>query len=631
MNKINILDELTINKIAAGEVVDRPASIVKELVENSIDAGASKITIEIKNGGKDYIRVSDDGAGIEDEDVKLAFLRHSTSKLKTIEDIENLYTNGFRGEALSSISAVSKVELSTNTSDDKIGKKIVLENNEILIFENIGRKKGTSIEIKDLFFNTPARKKFLKSDNSETAAITELINRLAVINSGIAFSYISNGKENLRTIGDGSIYNAIMSIYGKNIASNLLKIEYQNKNISINGYISKSNLYQSNRKKSQIFINKRYIKISPLIYIIEEVYKDLIPIGKYPVFFLDINIEAKYVDPNIHPAKMEVKISEEINLADILYNIIREKLFEASRNLIPSSNYENKNSKIYSSFTKEYLQNDNNFELTEEAQKEEIPKVEFIYKGDTSLEDEKEEIVEKKEISKQNEEANDFKFKDIPFVVNEKMEAVQESFEKIKDERIDYNNIEINGVVFNTYIIASYKESMFLIDQHAGHERVRFEKIRKKMDLDNKKIESQELLIANIIELTGYEYDLVLENRDKFEYLGFNIDDFGYNRIALRSYPILFNKEEGASFFEELVSLLVEEKNIILNDTFYDKFATMACKSAVKANQNLSIDEIKILLSELEHCDNKYTCPHGRPIFVEFSKYDIEKMFKRIV
>ena len=337
MNKIRILDELTINKIAAGEVIDRPASIVKELVENSIDAGSTKIIIEIKAGGKEYIKVSDNGCGIEKDDLKLAFLRHSTSKLRTIEDIDNLYTNGFRGEALSSITSVAKVELSTNTSDEGLGQRVILEEDKIISVENIGRKKGTAIEVRDLFFNIPARKKFLKSDSSETAVITDLINKMAIINNDIAFNYISNGKEITKTVGDGSMYNAIMSIYGKNIASNLIKIDYKNSNLSINGYISKSNLYQSNRKKSLLFINKRYIKISPLIYIIENVYKDLIPIGKYPVFFIDINMNAKYIDPNVHPSKTEVKISDEVEIPYILTDLTRGKLFESSRNLIPQN------------------------------------------------------------------------------------------------------------------------------------------------------------------------------------------------------------------------------------------------------------------------------------------------------
>ncbi len=680
MNRIVMLDELTINKIAAGEVVERPASVIKELVENSIDASASRITVEISDGGKNFIKVSDDGDGILPEDIPLAFQRHSTSKLRKIEDINHLWSNGFRGEALSSIAAVAKVQMLTNTDERKLGKKVTVSDGEIQSIQDIGVKKGTIIEVSDLFFNIPARKKFLKTNATETTQISDILSRLAIVNHQVAFKYISNGKEIFKTVGNGEMLHAISSIYGRSVSDNLIRVEFENKNVKISGYISNTSLYQSNRKKENIFINKRYVRVSPLTFVVENIYKDLIPIGKYPVFFLDIQIEPEFVDPNVHPSKLEIKISSEVDVAEPLTNIIREKLFQASRNFIPevkiksyysdspiadvSDEKKAQNRFVYHEFQpatddnvevihKEEISGEQNFTETKNQPMDFASEKQSAFSSDESktqifAPDIKNEPLYNKEetasapMDKSSSEATVFE-REEPYFPSEKTlrgisakkeesALTQEQFFR-KDEILDYNQLQIIGVALQTYIVVTYNQSIFMIDQHAAHERILYERILSQLDLmsDEKSFASQELLVADIVEFASFECQRILDNAALLEKLGYIVDDFGFNRIAIRSYPVLFNKEQGMDFFRELVDLILDEKKIDLNRNFEDKIARMACRKAIKANQTIGNDEIRLLFEQLNQCENKYTCPHGRPIFVEFKKYEIEKMFKRIV
>lgn len=610
-NNITILDEITINKIAAGEVVERPASIVKELIENSIDAGAMQIQIEIKDGGKELIKISDDGYGISSDQIELAFTRHATSKIHKIEDVQTLNTNGFRGEALSSISSVSKIDIITNTSNDSFGVKAKIIDSRVSDISEIGVRKGTTISVTDLFYNTPARKKFLKSGSRESGVIIDIVNRLALVNSSIRFKLISDGKELLSTEGDGSLLNVTRTVYGKNVASNLIKIGFSNQYIKVKGYISNTSLYTSNRKKQNIFINKRYIKLNKLNYVIENAYKEIIPIGKYPVFILDIEILPEFIDPNIHPSKTEVKVDDSVLLDDLINNNVRDNIFKSSENLIPE--YKPKDSEI--TILKENLENSSG----------------FVYKQSDKIE---EEFVVKQQ--------NDVEDIEIPFSrILEKMSAkdtIKDEPETIQTEIIEgdvfnYNQFVPSGVVFETYIVATYKGDMYLIDQHAAHERIMYEKFINQYKLnkenDKARFESQELLIPIIKEFTMDEYHVILDNRHIFDFFGLKIDDFGFGNIALRSLPLIFNTEQTSDFFEELKDIIIREGKIDLNDKFRDKLATMACKKAIKANQKIELIEIDSLFQKLNTCENKYTCPHGRPIFVKFTKYEIEKMFKR--
>lgn len=645
MKRITILDDITINKIAAGEVVERPASVIKELVENSIDASATRITVEITEGGRGYIRISDDGDGIYPEDIPLAFQRHSTSKLKKIEDIDFLFSNGFRGEALASIASVSKVELMTNIDDSGIGKKVYVLDGKISDIQDIGMKKGTIIKVSDLFYNTPARKKFLKSNATESAQISDILSRLSIINNSVAIKYISNGRELFSTVGDSKMISSISEIYGKSISRNLIPVKYQNNVLKIEGYISNTSLYQSNRKKENIFINKRYIRSTPLNFIIENVYKDLIPIGKYPVFFLDITIDPKYVDPNVHPSKLEVKIANELDLAGPLADLIREHLFKSSENLIPKANIKTYYADAEASANYVYENVAETVNISNYNNPKENVGNEFVYKEFQVIESSQEnltEVVTHKEAPQSINQETTFResiknspniFKKDQFIKNQHdKEEIQETFLD-SDSILDYNQFQIIGVALNTYIIVTKGTSIYMIDQHAAHERILYERFLTELDLENEttSFAAQEMIMSDIREYASFEHDKIMDKKHLFEKMGFAIDDFGFNRIAIRSYPLLLNKEQGMDFFQDLVDLILDGQKVELNKNFNDRIAKMACKKAIKAKQIISEDEIKLLFKQLNKCDNKYTCPHGRPIFVEWTNYEIEKMFKRIV
>lgn len=625
-NDITLLDELTANKIAAGEVAESPVSIVKELIENSIDAGASQITVEIRDGGKSLIKVSDDGYGIKPDQIELAFTRHATSKIRSIEDFQRLNTNGFRGEALSSIASVSKIDIVTNISSDAIGVRATLIDSKVTEISPAGARRGTTVSVMDLFYNTPARKKFLRPGNREASSIIDIVTRLAIINTKIRFKLISDGKEVISTDGDGISLNAIRTLYGKNLASNLIKTSFSNEYISIEGYISNTSLYASNRKKQNIFINKRYVKLNRLNYIVESLYKELIPIGKFPIFILDIEIHPEYVDPNIHPSKTEVKIDDSVSLDEILSSNLRKSLFSSSANLIPQ--YRQDKNEVAS--VKEKTEFKEGF-IYKESDKIEEESVVKIRERAANIEIPYSSMLQQMETYKHS---TSYSYDSDSGTEPDEPEKNETTQVEIADEAIfDYNKFVPAGVVLDTYIVATYAEEMYLIDQHAAHERIMYEKFMNQYDLnknsDDSRFESQELLIPVIKELTMDEYITVLENHDIFDFFGMKLDDFGFGNIALRSLPLIFNTEQSALFFDEIKDIIMREKNIDLNDKFRDRLASMACKKAIKANQKIENEEIKTIFSKLNVCENKYTCPHGRPIFVKFSKYEIEKMFKR--
>lgn len=676
-SQITVLDEITINKIAAGEVVDNPSSVVKELVENSIDAGSTQITIEIVDGGKQLIKVSDDGEGIEEAQIPLAFKRHATSKIKSIDDISYLNTNGFRGEALSSISSVAEIEVITSTSDDSLGKKATISNSTVQEIIDFGSRKGTTIYVRDIFKNIPARRKFLKTSVKENNSIIDIVNRLAIINSNIKFKLISDGKVLLSTEGDGSLLNAIRVVYGKNVSTNLVELCYKDENVGIFGYVSNTSLYASNRKKQNVFVNKRYIKLGTLNYSIENAYKEIIPIGKYPIFILDIEINPQMIDPNVHPAKTEVKIDSEMNLEKLVSALVREQLFKSSHNLIPEYTAPESKAKAqhiapeYASSKSEaqgYTSSKEHSFSTELARENaEVKQNLFVYSEPevVGLDEElKEEKVEKHEDKKldevevsfskmlqemthkeikpeivQNPKSSEFRVESVKTEPLEQIQVSQtlqsfENFQYKAEEILDYNEFFVSGVVFETYILATYKENMYLIDQHAAHERVMYEKFMKQYDLNKYSpesvFESQELLIPIVKELTMDEYSMVISQLDIFKIFGIEVEDFGFGRIVMRSVPLIFNEAQTEAFVDEVIDIISSESELDLNDKFRDKLATMACKKAIKANQKIEHIEIKTLFERLNQCSNKYTCPHGRPIFVKFTKYEIEKMFKRI-
>ncbi|MGO0905411.1 DNA mismatch repair endonuclease MutL [Clostridioides difficile] len=659
-NTINILDDLTINKIAAGEVVERPASVVKELIENSIDAGANKISIDIVDGGKTLIKITDNGIGIPSSEVEKSFLRHATSKIKKIDDLYDLYSLGFRGEALASISAISKLEMTTKTKDEMVGTKIFVEGGKIISKEPIGSTNGTTIIIKEIFFNTPARQKFLKSTHAETINISDLINKLAIGNPNVQFKYTNNNKQMLNTPGDGKLINTIRSIYGKEITENLINIEFKCNHFKIDGYIGNNNIYRSNKNLQHIYINKRFVKSKIIIDAITESYKSIIPIGKHAVCFLNIEVDPACIDVNIHPNKLEIKFEKEqevyIELRDFLkvklihsnligkyatYNDKKTQPRIAINNREKSIDYEFKNNNFIEANSKNNTTNKEKNEfievvsLSSEKPIDEFPSVSEVLNA--SIENElKNTSYLGEEVVNDNiqEEFQVDRPKQIDSFKNEDSNYLEKSIKDGEEEYLTNSKLKFSlygysviGVVFNTYIILSKDDSMYLLDQHAAHERILYERYMDKFYRQD--INMQILLDPVILEVSNVDMLQIENNLELFMKFGFELEVFGNNHVMIRCVPTIFGIPETEKFILQIIDNIDE---ITSNyDLKGEKFASMACRSAIKANDKIYDIEIKSLLEQLENCENPFTCPHGRPIMVEISKTEIEKMFKRIM
>lgn len=625
MPKINILNDITINKIAAGEVIERPASIIKELVENSIDAGATQISVEISSGGKNLIKIIDNGCGIDKDDVNKAFLRHATSKITQAEDLYALSSLGFRGEALASISACSKMEMITKTEESIIGTRIVLHGGVVSVKEAVAANTGTQIIVRDLFYNIPARRKFLKSNQSETMAITDLMNKLAIGNPHIRFKYINNKKIAFETPGDGELYSTIRMLYGKDIADNLIHIDYKTNFYKISGYTANNNVYRSNRNMQHIFINGRYVKSTNIMNVLNESYKAIIPINKFPIYFINLEMDPATIDVNIHPNKLEVKFNKEAevlsSLSDYIRGVLlkssligryREKFTPKKEEIIESKEVLQKNEEVrefdaFSTFT--YSKPS---EVTEAKEEKPISLGSF-----KSLE----EIEEVKEVKEE--------VKDTPIIntpsIHEKPKQISFIEEEETAKNSDFKNLKYIGIVFDTYILFQKNEDMVMMDQHAAHERVRFEMYMKQFKSNT--ISTQMLLDPFLMDLSPTDMMVVSKNLDVFERYGFAIELFGHKNISISGVPNTFGNPESKRFIYEIIDNLHKMDNIY--DAKYDDIAEIACKSAIKANDKITDKEALALLRQLEACENPYTCPHGRPVLVKMSKYDIEKMFKR--
>lgn len=625
MAKINILDDSTINKIAAGEVVERPSSIIKELVENSIDAGSSYISIEIENGGKGLIRIIDNGSGIDKDDVNKAFLRHATSKINTVEDLSSLESLGFRGEALASIAAVSKLEMLTKTEEALIGLRIVLDGGKIREKEATSANRGTQISVRDLFFNTPARRKFLKSNQAEAQAITDIVNKIAIGNPSIKIKYINNSKTIYETLGDGSIINAIRMIYGRDISENLIEIDYRSKYFSISGYLGNNNIYRGNRNHQHLYINGRYIKSPNISKKINDAYKAIIPINKYPIYFVNISVDPAKVDVNIHPSKLEVKFDQEEEILNELSDFVRGILLKSS--LV--GRYKN-NSRGKDLYNKNYFAGFNSFSyspqeaennLTSTAIREDVSNSCSNQNTNESPRVQADMIQTPIRLSDINNGGIQDKKE-----VDSKMEYQQSSFiEESPDRNPDFIGLKFIGIIFDTYIIFSKNDDMIMLDQHAAHERIRFEMYMSKYKANE--ISVQMLIDPIIMDLDANDMDTVRKNIDVFSSFGFLVEEFGHRSISIRGLPNTFGEPESKRFIYELIDGLGKIDNIY--DTKYDEIAEIACKSAIKGNDKISIEEAKHLIGQLEECSNPYTCPHGRPTMVKMTRYEIEKLFKR--
>lgn len=594
MKNINILDSNTIDKIAAGEVVERPSAVVKELVENSIDANADAVTIEIKDGGISFIRITDNGEGIDRSQVKKAFMRHATSKIKSVEDLISVTSLGFRGEALSSISAVSKVEFLTKTKTDFIGTRYVVEGGRECVFEDAGIPDGTTIIVRDLFFNVPARKKFLKSPSSEGNNITELIEHMILSHPNISFKYIYNGNVKLQSSGKNDIKSCIYNVYGRDIANGLIEVKSIRDDISIHGFIGKPELARATRNFEIYFVNNRFIKSTLIDRALEEAYKDYLMLHKYPTVFLYFEIPSHLIDVNVHPTKREIRFFEGEALKCYIVDVIKNALI--NKELIKEivEEHHEKPSVKESEINKEPFETINHI-------------IESSYNNYYSSEIEKED--ESTDINDKNEQLTLF---DDKFI----------SEESIKKHRII-------GQLFNTYWLIEFENKLFIVDQHAAHEKVNYERLIKK--LRNNENCSQNIYPPIVVSLSNAEAQYVTKYNENFLNVGFSIEHFGGLDYTISTVPMELLSQNPADYFHEMLDELIEGKNSKETETVNLKIATMACKASVKGNMHLSVFEADKLISELLTLDNPYNCPHGRPTIISFSKYEIEKMFKRIV
>ena len=617
---IRLLDEATISKIAAGEIIENSASIVKELLENSIDAGADDILVEIRGESTDFIKVSDNGSGFSEDDLEVAFLRHSTSKLEKIEDLEKIRTLGFRGEALASISNISKIKLMTKREEDLAGNSLLIENGKIIKKNKVGMPRGTTFVISDVFYNTPVRKKFLRKDLTEINNIIDIVQKIALSNNNIKFTLIRDGKIILNTGSDKDPINRIFSILGSAIASSLNEGTFDSENYKISGFFSDNKLFRSNRDSQYIFVNGRFIRNINLSRAIEKNYHSLIPLNRYPVFVLYIDIDPKLIDVNIHPKKNEIKISNENILCALLAEIVEEVIYP--NRSIRKIEIEDKkeNISVFDIFEEESIEpeaqeRDTNLkslwdiekDMSEDSLKNTFNEDAVLYKD--SL---------KEDINPEEEKIFTEEHEDDNFLFNSEKNHI--------DEKL--LNTRIAGVLFKTYILLENQREgiTFLVDQHAAHERVNYEKYLH-MYL-NSEITSQILLKPEIIELNQIEYDKILNYIDLFTRLGFKIEDFGDNSVVLREVPMIFGLPTYVNFIRDIINSLDKDISSNYEADLY-KIMKKACKASVKAGDDLSDMEIQSLIRDLKNCENPYTCPHGRPTVVEVSKHTISKLFLR--
>lgn len=637
---IHILDSETIDKIAAGEVVEKPASVVKELIENSIDAGADKITVEIKDGGISFIRVTDNGCGIERADLYNAFLRHATSKIQKVEDLNSIHSLGFRGEALSSISAVAQVEMITKTKDSLMGIRICCNGGSLEQPEEVGAPDGTTVLVRNLFYNTPVRKKFLHTSMTEGSYVGELMQHIAMSHPYVSISYIQNGQNKFFTSGNGELSEIIYRIYGRDVSEHMIPIDRQENGIRVWGFLGKPILARANRNYENFFVNGRYIKSKLISASVEEGYKTFLMQHKYPFAVLHFQISGEDIDVNVHPTKMEIRIMDPQPFCEFVKKAVRDCL--SSQVLIPEfSDGEKKEDK-----PAEIKKAPEPFEINRQKQMEESVKaggqpqradisynnIERPAEGNV-----REEISglfkilgnpppRRSSVSKRSE--NIIKPEEI---VVEK-EVQMELFPVEEGERPDENRLsglEIIGQVFKTYWIVEFEGKIYFVDQHAAHEKVNYENWMKK--LKNKENTTQMLMPSLIISLSPREMGVMTKFADVFTNLGFVIEAFGGEEIALRGIPQDLYGSDEKQLFLDILDELAETPLKGTSDVITAKIASMSCKAAVKGNQSLSVTEAKELLKQLFALENPFHCPHGRPTMFSMSKYELEKKFKRIL
>ena len=605
--KINILPKDVADKIAAGEVIERPVSVVKELVENAIDAGSTDITVEIISGGKESIRVSDNGSGIEKEEIEKAFLRHATSKITSTDDLRKLSTLGFRGEALASIAAVSRVEIMTKTDAEKTGTKLVLHAGETVISEPIGCPKGTTIIVRDLFYNLPARLKFMKSEAAESGQIIDLVSRLAITRTDIKFRLISNAKNVFTTLGNNDLKTAIISVFKDREYKDLVRCEAAEKGISVFGYISRPSLSRANRRSQYFFVNGRTIKSSAIEKGVSLGYKERLFEGRYPIAFIFVNIDPALVDVNIHPNKREVKFDDDVRITSLVRDAVIDALTKKEAVSV-ATDVSEKFRETESKYTASKSDNKGHDNIKEKGNLSGGAQVsirEILASEDRNVNSSTAKKVGATEL--QSELGN-------PDIV------------KPVSQPFDFNELTFGETIFNTYITATDSENFYLFDQHAAHERINYEKFVNAYLSDVKNSQILLLPITVDVPIEIVEDDVWQGMLSK---MGFSLELFGENNFIFREIPEFMQHSEAEDFIKTFVDEYAEG-NTIGNQVVIDKLITKACKSSIKAHDVISKEEIDALIKSLKACNNPFSCPHGRPTFIRFSLYEIERMFKRI-
>ena len=644
---INILDKDTIDKIAAGEVVERPASIVKELLENSIDAGSSSVTVEIKNGGIDLIRITDNGCGIPSGEVKKAFLRHATSKIVSDKDLISIKSLGFRGEALSSIAAVSRCEMITKTRDELTGVRYYIEGGTEVEYEEIGAPDGTSIIIRDIFYNTPARRKFLKTASTEGAHISELVEKLAMANTEIAFKFISNGQIKLQTNGSGNLKDIVYQLYGKEISKALCNVDYEKNGIKIKGVVARPEVTRSSRNLENIFVNGRYIKDNIISKAVEDGFGDRLMQHQYP--FCALNFDLDGVDVNVHPRKMEVRFSDRNFVYDNTKEAV-EEIFttQSAVREVPVGKTSNEK-KVFVN-TPEPFENKRR-DMSEIPEKVSQNKYEDITKDtlySTGSDDEIKWRVPKENMYNPKDDMSFIKDENTKRVYSDINDLSNKSIKEVNIGNIDDANpngikpsqlsffesgskkyMKVIGQVFDTYWIVQLENEMYIIDQHAAHEKVMYERLLKESKAN--KLSSQMINPPIIVTLTDLEQNVLKEHMDEFRGIGFDIEEFGGKEYKINAIPNIFPSIPKAELFNEMLSDSTNYDVISPSELILAKVASMSCRAAIKGNMRISLLEANELFDELLSLDNPYNCPHGRPTVIKMTKQEIEKKFKRIV
>lgn len=629
---IKILDKKVADKIAAGEVIDRPVAIVKELVENSIDAGADNITVEIKNGGKSYIRVTDNGCGIEPDDTELAFKRHATSKITSASDLDSIHTLGFRGEALASICAVARVELITKTSNAKLGHRILTEGSEIIESKGMGCPEGTTITVKDLFYNVPARQKFLSSDSGEARRIIDLVSRIALSYGDIRINLINGSKRVFSTQGRGNIKNNIAAIYGNDTAKNLLPVDFSRDGFTIRGFVSPPSESLSSRSRQIFCVNGRVVSSRILETALDEAYKEKLFNGRFPLAFLFLAVPPEKLDVNIHPTKKEIRFDDNFEVTDFVKKAVMRAL--TVKEAVPAVSI--KPDKAAAS----EIDDPADRKQAEDTSKPDQMQKKTETEGDSEQVDINKLLSDLRESRKKEQlpqinnrsETQETETQEIPTPSNEGNKTTEKIPVVMEPSEVTYKPFDISllhpiASVFNTYIIAADNDSMYLIDQHAAHERIMYEKLLAQYN-SSEKLRQQLMLPLNFnvpVQVSQSE-DFWL---DALAAMGYDVENFGGRNYIVRAIPAFMSLEEAENFLKDVFSSL-EDKPDLTNPKELERIIMRSCKSAVKGGDLLKPEEINALMTALEKCVNPFSCPHGRPTFIRMTEYEIRKMFKRV-